>query len=323
MKQTVKFFAGTLALAFVTACSPKASDFVPTGVFGVPNTKGWPEYAEQDLSGKVFAEDWKAVTAIARPSTNGGTSLEFYPETKASACTTSLMSSKPYATVSIPSAYSVTEYVLDTTNMDGGGNPLVFSVLNGEAKNIMAEKTKVRINAITATGFNVSVYALGKDVDGTVSEVNGKIDVVDCSKVADFSVWDELVAWHQLTHFDGVAVRERTYIVEYMNRAYYDRKAGKYLKSLDMPLLYSVGANSEASYNMGPVSALGTTTVQTVNGVKTLKYSYNGPATFQGVDIQMILNVTAVKNDRVWTVTYSIEVPGHIKATTHSFTLRK
>ncbi|MGZ3805937.1 MAG: hypothetical protein ACXWRE_16680 [Pseudobdellovibrionaceae bacterium] len=314
-------FSGTIALALVTACSPHVSlDSLPFG--GNPNLKSWPEYSEQQLSGKVFGQDWKAMTAIARPLNDKEIGLEFYPDVNSKACTSSLMSSKPYATVVIPAAYTATEYVADMS-APGSGNPMVFSVLSASAQNVVAEKTKVRINSISGEGFNASVFAKGTDVDGSVSEINGKIDVKDCAKGVDFSVWDELLGWYTLGSFDGMSVATQTAILDYDSSDFYNDTSKSYLKALTIPLYYSVGQGSSAHYNFGPLDGLGTTSIREENGIKTYKYSYHGPVKFKGMDITMNLDLTVAKYGNKLDVTYTLEVPSYITITTHSFTLTK
>lgn len=262
------------------------------------------------------------MTAIARPLNDKEIGIEFYPEVNSKACTSSLMSSKPYATVVIPAAYTATEYVADLST-PGTGNPLVFSVLSTSAQNLVAEKTKVRINSISGEGFNASVFAKGTDVDGNVSEINGKIDVTDCAKAVDFSVWDELLGWYNLVSFDGTSVSTQTAILDYDSSDFYSNTSESYLKSLTIPLYYSVGQATSASYNFGPLEGLGSTSIRDENGIKTYKYSYHGPVKFKGMDITMNLDLSVAKYGNKLDVTYTLEVPSYITKTTHSFTLSK
>lgn len=318
-----KVITTAAALTLMTACS--ASVDSPQNLFpDIGNSsKSWPAYSEQALAGNVFGKKWNAITAVAKKINDKEISLEFYPESKAKACTTAYTNTMPYATVVIPAAYTTTEYAADLLNPGGTGNPLVFTEVNGAPKNLAAEKTKVRVNSISASGLNVSVYATGLDLDGYQSEINGQINVVDCAKAVDFSVWDELKGWYNLTSFDGASVYQRTAIVEYDSSRFYSRSGQRYLKALTFPLYYSVGQNSDASYNFGPIDGVGVTTVKTENGMTTYKYSYSGPMTFKGMDITMTLDLTVVKSGNTVDVSYTLEVPGNVTKTTHKFSMTK
>ncbi len=48
-----------------------------------------------------------------------------------------------------------------------------------------------------------------------------------------------------------------------------------------IPLYYSVSSGLSASYDMGVLEGLGTTTVSENNGVKTLTYSFHGPINYE------------------------------------------
>lgn len=320
--KTINLFGAGIALLLITACNPSVNvdPLIPLS----PSSKDWPEYSEQNLSGKVFGQDWKALTAVARPFGQEGKemSLEFYPEIKTKACTSSQMSSKPYATVVIPANYSLTEYVADM-NVPGTGNPMMFSMLAGESKNLMATKTKIRVNSITASGLNVSIYAQGTDADGIVSEINGAAAVVDCAKAVDFSVWDDLAGWYTLQKFDGVSVEPRTSILRFTNNRFYHRDTKSYLNTLVFPLYSSVGKDTDMSSDFGPMENVGTTTVSSNNGVKTYTYSYHGPMNAKGLDVTVNLDMTVVKSGNALTVNYTLEVPNYIAKTSHNFALTK
>ncbi|WP_413287723.1 hypothetical protein [Bdellovibrio sp. HCB337] len=319
--KTMSLFTAGIAMTLMTACSPsvKVDGSSPNSAFGT-----WPDYTDQNVSGQVFGKEWKATTAVVKSFGQSGSevSLEFYAETVTDACKSVSSTTKPTASVVIPAAYSQTEYRADMS-APGGGNPLMFSSFENGGRNVMAEKTKVRINNITATGFNVSVFAKGTESDGTVSEINGKLDVVDCKKAVDFSVWDEFANWWDLVSFDGAAVTRRTAIVEYNSSDIFSRSSNKYIKTLMFPLYRSVSSNSDMSTDLGPMQGLGSTTLTESGTVKTLTYSYHGPVTYKGVDVTLNLDMTVVKNGNRVTVDYTLEIPSHITKTAHKFELQK
>ncbi|MBK9321606.1 MAG: hypothetical protein IPM97_01380 [Bdellovibrionaceae bacterium] len=314
-------FAVVMAITLMTACSPISKLDDP--IFGL-GQKGWPDYVEQPLAGRVFGQNWKALTAVVKPfgSDKSQVSLEFYSEVNPKACTGSLMPSKPFASVVIPAAYTQTEYISDMED-PGTGNPLVFKMFSGEAKKLLASKTKIRVNSITATGLVVSVYAQGADADGAVSEINGSVAVTDCAKAVDFSVWEELAGWYTLQNFDGQAVQARTSILKYENNSFYNRAAQAWVKTLVFPLYASVSTNTDMTYNFGPMEGLGATTVSVSGGTKTYTYSYHGPIYANGVDVTMALDMTVMKSGSTMSVTYTLEVPSYIKKVSHTFTVTK
>ncbi|MNY65483.1 hypothetical protein D3C86_2027550 [compost metagenome] len=71
------------------------------------------------------------------------------------------------------------------------------------------------------------------------------------------------------------------------------------------------------------MEGLGKTIYDEFNGTKTLTYSFDGPINFEGSDVTLKLDMTVVKTSSNVKVQYTIEVPGQINKTSHSFTLRK
>jgi hypothetical protein len=140
------------------------------------------------LSGRLFNQDWAARTAVARPSLNNADVLvvELYAEEIFNACDQNFVSSSlPYATVHIPKDYSVTEYTADFKNGLSSpmtGQPMVYTLLAAGGQNIMAERTAVRINAVTSEGFTASLSSDGIDEQGVASAMNGDVTVKDCTK---------------------------------------------------------------------------------------------------------------------------------------------
>lgn len=322
-------FASLFLLAALTsACSRTSSgnnegEVVPQGVSG----QDWPTYAEQELSGKVFGQEWKALSAVARPNVGNAAEmiLDIYPEKLTDACTGTAFSQKPFASVVIPAQYAQKEYVADMLNMTASqtGNPLVFMSMAGTPKNVMAEKTKVRISAITGSGFEMSLYALGKEADGTVSEINGKIKVTDCTRVVDFKEWEALAGWYALKSFDGVAQDGRTSIIQMESSTFYDRSTQQWVPAAVFPLYAQVSANSDMKFDFGPLKGLGETTM-VKNGESTVyTYKYAGPIYADGLDVTLNLEMIVTKKADTLEVQYTLEVPKHISKVTHSFVLQK
>lgn len=316
-----KYIAALAVLCLTAACELKNNGG------GSPSDNGnqkasWPAYADQELSGKVFGQNWKAVTAVVRPfgADNTQVSVEFLDQNNSEVCKSPRTPSGTYASVVIPADYSEKEYFGDITT--GEGNPLVFTTMVGGVRNVIADKTKMRLSSLSETGFVAQVYASGQNDDGSISEINGKISVTDCRKVADFSVWEELAHWYDLETFDGRPVKARYSAVELNTDRFYDRSQRKYLRTYIFPLYSFVGENSDSQYLFGPMEGLGTSTMQEANGVKTFKYSYKGPINMRGTDITLELDMTVVKTSARVTVTYSLNIPSHNEKSAHTFTMK-
>ena len=314
-------FFSVLALVALAGCQAKITGGSDPGPG--PNPPATPEkpvaaYSEAPLAGKVFGQDWKVATAYVRAFGTEGKllSLNLLSDPAGHACQNSV-SPKPYATVAIPIDYAATEYTRDMES----GFPLVFVTTGEVAKNLVADFAKLRIERLHNTGFIASVYATATDVDGTKSEINGRVDVVDCRKVADFSVWDQLRGTYQLVELDGKATTTFTASLDYQDSNFYDLSRQTYVRALEFPLYFGVTTTSASKYPFGPLQNLGQTTVTEGGGVKTFNYSYSGPIRFRGVDITMTFTLT-VKKSTTLDVTYSLDVPGQISNSTHHFILK-
>jgi hypothetical protein len=279
-----------------------------------------PPYSVFDLSGKIFGQNWKSQVAIIRPSTLDKTKvyLEVYSTAMASPCQTAFTSA-PYATVSIPSDYQAKEYAFNWNT----GTLLTFSAITDVSKNLIADSSKLKITTVNATGFDGYLYAKGVESNGTVSEINGKMQVIDCRKQVNFAVWDEFARYYDLVEFDGQVVGPFTANGAFNSSSFYSRQLSKYMRSFILPLFYGVGSGTTASYSVGPIEGLGTTTTDEYNGVKTITYRYYGPINYKNADITMYLDMKVVSTFSNVKVQYTLEVPNQISKTTHSFTLRK
>lgn len=312
--------ASVVSAFLVAGCSSKKSQPVPSR----PPSAGWPTYSKSVVSGKVFGQAWRATVAVIRPFQGDSklVSLDLYAAANGDVCQNSMSSDRPMASVALPANLTKTEYVADM-NQPGSGNPMMFIDMN-TAKNLMAEKTKVKVNQISETGLNVSIYAFAKDTDGSVSEINGVIDVLDCSKSADFSVWSELEGWYDLKSLDGQSVdNTHTAIFQMAEQTFFDRANNRWVKTLVFPLYDYVGQNTSSNYEFGPMQGLGASTFKDNGTQKIYTYKYKGPIYTDGFDVTLDLAITAVKTDSDIEVTYTLEVPGQVKRTTHSFVVGK
>lgn len=291
---------------------------------GKPATAGWPAYSKSTAAGKVFGKSWKGSSAVLRPfqSDNKQVSLDIYAQTNGDVCKSAMASDQPVASVVLPAALSKKEYVADMSQ-PGSGNPLMFIDMSS-SKNVMAEKTKVRVNQIHDWGLNVSVYAYGRDVDGSVSEINGVIDVTDCSKAVEFSAWEDLAGMYDLISFDGKAVsNSRMAVFDMKNDEFFDRVSDRWVRALMIPLYAHVGENSDSSYDFGVMQGLGNSTLKQSGDQQIYTYAYKGPIYTAGQDIKMDLSLKIVRKDREMQVEYTLEVEKYVKRTTHSFVVRK
>ncbi len=177
----MKMLMSALVLSLsLTACVKSASDLPNFGFAPGPDS-GATAYSDEPLSGTVFGMKWEAKTAVARPFGTDGTQLSIwlYSEILENACSNSF-SSKTYATLVIPANYQIMEYIADLRDMSGNGELLVFT--RPPSDNIFSEQTKLRINSISETGFEASLYAYGFETSAAKSEMNGTVTVTDCTK---------------------------------------------------------------------------------------------------------------------------------------------
>lgn len=313
MKKNYFISAGFLLL---TACSAKVS--APSGFLPPPSGGDDPQnaYSDQELSGTVFNKEWKGKMALVRTFGSSGSelSLEIYQEKAGDICKTSFTNS-PSISVVIPANYEVKEYRLDISS----GTPFVFSGATNELKNVIADSGSLKINAITDSGFTAQIVAKAVDHEGITSEVNGKIDVIDCRKQINFNVWDEFVGFGYLIEFNGKAVNNLSLQTAYNSRAFYDRSQRAYVRYLNLPLINYVSGSSTSEFSFGPLEGLGITKLIKDQNGKTLSYSYHGPITADGRDVTLNLDMTVVTSGKTVHVTYTLEVPKHINKVTNSF----
>lgn len=322
MKLLKLFLVAMTMMALTTACDVKID-----GLNGKDDVgRLWPAYSTDGLSGKIFGSDWKAVAAFARPipSDQNNLSLELYAEPVATVCQNNFFLTKPYATVVIPKAYAVREYIRDVSRSpDGNGSALTFISTGAVKRDLTADKTKLSIQSITEAGFEAALYSQGTD-NGEISEINGHVSVVDCAKVADFGVWDELVGDYRLSSFDGQNQDGRNSHIEFdRNNVYYDKVSKQYLKTLVFPLYKAVSPGRTESFTFGPMKGLGFSKLTTEGTVKTLAYSYHGPLTYEGTEITLNLEMKIVKSEGRLEVTYTLDIPGQFPVTSHQFILLK
>lgn len=306
-----------LCILFLGACSANI-----TGTAGESPDWAKPQspYLDQELSGKIFGQNWKGKTALLRPF--GGSadqlSLEVYQDMSGSTCKTPFTST-PYASVVLPANYETREYNLDISS----GTPLVFSGASNTSKNVFADSARLKINEISETGFNASLAAKAIEDDGTVSEINGRIQVLDCRKQVDFSVWEEFAGWFYLTELDGKAANRQNINARMYNNSFYDRNKKSYIRHFEIPLIFSASGNITGSYSFGPLENFGSTKLEKTSNGKVLTYSYHGPITYEGTDITLNLDMTVTSVGSTLQVAYTLEVPKHITKKTHTFKLTK
>lgn len=318
-----------LTTALISACGKLSNhDKSPNNNPPPPNNKlDWPSYSEQSLSGRVFEKEWKALTAAAHINKNNKDELiiNIYSENHTDSCDTQFVSKNPYATVIIPTQYTQAEYIADMNNLDSNttGNPLVFISIGEVSKNLVADKTKLKIFDITPTGFQMSLFASGQEIGGKTSEINGKISVADCNRTVDFKVWEELAGYYRLKSFDGVNQNNQMSIIEISHDMVYDKATKKYLPMVVFPLFSSVSSGSDVSSEFGPIKGLGQTTLVEDDSGKSLTYSYSGPVNYKDTDVTLNFSMTVKQNESSLAVQYTIEVPSYISKSTHSFVLQK
>ncbi|MBC7466094.1 MAG: hypothetical protein H7256_08880 [Bdellovibrio sp.] len=314
--------AGAIALS---ACSAKITDDAKDKQIKEEAAK-WPAFSDQSLAGKIFGKSWSAASAVARVSSLDSSNIiiSLYAESVANSCSVSAYSSKPYATVSIPAAYTVTEYRVDLYDTTAGyKNALAFNetTILG-ANTYVADRSRVSVASIDETGFQAYIWATTSQSISAenVSEINGQIHVSDCRKAVAFSEWTSLTGNYQLQTFDGATQDMRPITLQEDTQSkFYDNASSSYIDAMPFPLYYS----AYNQYNFGPMEGLGVSKVSTTATSKILQYSYNGPINYSNKDITLILDMTVTKQAQYLYVEYTLEVPGLVTKTSHKFTLVK
>ncbi|MFZ3229734.1 MAG: hypothetical protein WA160_05990 [Pseudobdellovibrio sp.] len=316
-----KYTALLAAALLFTACHAKISgDNAP---LNFTQSSAPSDYSEQKLSGSMFGQSWTVASAVARTTSANELSIEFYSEVSADACTSHFFPTTPYATMIIPANYSITEYKADFLNGETG-NPLVFSYFGTSSQNMIADKSKLKITEIDSSGFQAYLFGTALDKNNQTSEINGTVHVTDCNKQVNFSVWSELSGNYQLQSFDGVAQNLQNFRIAFdMDYNFRSVTSKQAIKTLLLPLIKQISTSTDVTSYFGPMEGLGTTTVTTVDGVKTYNYSYNGPINYKGTDLTLILNIKIAKDNYNLTLTYDLEIPSYVSKTSHSLVLKK
>lgn len=315
------------AIAF-TGCKAKITDDSDKQRVDEQNAK-WPAYSDQSLAGKILGNDWAAVSAVARVSDSNANELDiyFYGESVTNACNVTPITNKAFAVINhIPADYAVTEFKTDLYDANQDKKPITFVETGLSITASTADRSRVSISSIDATGFQVYAWAITVPgiFNNTTSEINGQIHVTDCRKMVAFSEWTALKGNYKLQAFDGVTQNLRPLVIqEDPQDKFYDNASGTYLNALPFPLYYSVSSGSDAQYSFGPMDGVGTSKVSTTATTKTLQYSFNGPINYNNKDITLILDMTATKQDQYLYVEYTLEIPGFVTKTSHKFTLVK
>lgn len=324
MVMPIGILLGTL---LTSACKVNTTASVPDEGGNQPKTesKNWPEYSRSELAGTVFGQAWKAETAVYSTSLNDKQEIvvKLYAEKLTEPCGSQSYSAKPFASVHLPKKLALQEYVTDLMDDAKEKKPLVFSTFVPTAQNMIAHKTKILIESISDKSVKASVYSQAGDADLGISEINGVVEIVNCEAPADFSVWNQFVTGYYLTKFDGKDVSSRYVSIRDDSSTAYDMTAKKYLRMLKMPLVYSISANSELSYNFGPIEGLGATVVTGDSLRKVYSYKYAGPVNYGGTDITLNLQIDMEVTSNSLLINYEVEVPGQVAKTSHQFTLSK
>jgi len=309
----------------LSACHSNLSANAPSPLLDPQSLETWPTYKQQNLSGQLFGETWTAQSAVVRQNLNNPTEfiLEISSEAKNEACDSLVSHKKSFATLVIPKDYKTTEYKFDLKTSTSSGNPLVFISAGENIQNLIAEKTSLRIDSINSLGFTASLTAEAVDEQKKASEINGQIAVTDCTKNVPFSELEQLVGNYSLNSFDGIAQNKRPSFIKSEEKNFSEKSSLTYKKSLQLSLYYYVSENSEATYNFGPIDGFGITTKTQNAEQTTYHYTVDGPINYRGVDITLKLDLTMVKSNDGLTVNYTIEIPDHIKKTSHNFLLKK
>lgn len=309
----------------LSACHSSLSTNAPSPLPDANGLETWPNYKQRNLSGQLFGENWTAKSAIVRQNVNNTNEyiLEISSEDKSNLCDGLVSNQKSYATLIIPKDYKTTEYKFDLKTPTGSGNPVVFTSAGSNVQNVISEKSSLRIDSINSLGFKASLTAEATDTEGKILEINGQIDVIDCTQFVSFSDLEKLVGNYSLYSFDGVTQDNRPAKITTEEKYFYDSSSKTYKKFLNLPLYYSVSENSDLTFHFGPIEGFGITTQTQSSEQTTYHYKADGPINYRGIDINLKLDVTMIKSNNDLIISYTLEIPDHIKKTSHSLVLKK
>lgn len=196
-----------------------------------------------------------------------------------------------------------------------------------QTKFVPAEKTKLSVQTITEFGFDGALYAADQS-SGLTSEINGRVSVTDCTKAADFGVWDELVGNYRLISFDGRNQDGRASRVAFdYSEKFRNPDTKEALRTLLLPLYSNPAENT--MFQFGPMKGLGISRLNIQGTTKTLTYSHHGPVLMMLPSsstpslITLNLEVRAIKSESSLDLSYTIEIPGQVPLTTHQMVLMK
>ena len=164
----------------VLSCKPSADSARDLGFSLTPAKESQKNYSESVLAGHFLGKNWSAVSAVARPFgvDRNQIAIEFYDFVASISCN-AVFPSQPYASIVLPKNITIAEYTFDLRNIKGNGEPVVF-VDPKTNYNLVSEQTKLRVNSIDATGFEISLYVFAIDTTALTSEINGRIKVQYC-----------------------------------------------------------------------------------------------------------------------------------------------
>lgn len=169
----------TAMAASIMSC--KADVSAPNIGFQVPQEDtSYPKFLFQDIQGTVYGQTWVVQTGIVRNFSDGPKKeIMMYAEVPANPCSEAFVASKPFVSYVLPENFTTEDYRTDM-NAPNGNNPAVFNNLKTQDQYIIAEKTRVVINAINAADMSISFYAIGSDDPQAPSEINGSYIVKFC-----------------------------------------------------------------------------------------------------------------------------------------------
>lgn len=320
-----KILSLVLAATALACQKPKnASELFPP-----PDTQSkLPAYNATKIEGTLFGQSWQAANAIAQfDSKSGEVSVSVYADLNPNACSTTILSSKPYLTVVLPSLSEKAEFITIADNNRYQAPVVMIDSTQSIPMNLLAEKSKVMSSQISAEGFQLSLYATARDESGAVNSVNGQIFVKDCRQEAAFGAWKSLEGSYKLIRFNDRNVSDYLLWDSFsVNRqSFSDAITSERLEVLDLPLYYSVSSGSTAGLSLGPIKGKGVSEIQDLGLQRILKYAYKGPLKIRGykADVDYSIEVIEMKDSGQLTLTYTAEIKDDFKKSTHKLVFQR
>ncbi len=182
----------TFVFFIIAACSAKVDSTTP--LVPVPSKEdsksskdssnnssdGIPSFKETLVDGQLYGETWVAKSAFVRKfGTEEKKAIIFLvPISVENPCEHAFQNIDASVSIVIPYFQDQTDYLYDTKSGSNTTNPAL--IYRPGQNQVLADITKLKIGRIEKNRFDLSIYVKAVESNNRISEINGKINVIDC-----------------------------------------------------------------------------------------------------------------------------------------------